>query len=230
MMLSRRAFNWYLNYAWSFRRVRVLQFDLNGAIPDVPRTRGLEVKVLDPPLVDKLLEFHDTACAKEWHHLFDRTEVHARLRNGHFCYLGIQEQRIIAFHWFSPNTVDSPELGCRFGVNPLCVIDYNTYIHKPARGQNLSSALRAAAFRDFASKDCRRCYCYIRSDNTSALRSARKMAGTDCGTIYCGSLAGLRCAFLKTRSPDFRIVKKDPVFANYTRAFRRMIRQSPQGG
>jgi hypothetical protein len=212
--IMNKILRWYFQYALSFHRLHIISYALKEQ-PSIEDNKDIEVLHLDDSSIHALLAFHDASCKNEWEPLFDINEINKRIKAGQQCFIGKLNGRLVAFGWFSPCSVYSPNLKCRFEPAPSCLISYNLYTDRSVRGRNVINTIRLHALRWFHNNNYRYCYSYISSSNVSSLKAAIKAGGHTCGKIYYGYILGLYFVFMKHRLKNFFISEREPMHYLY---------------
>ncbi len=211
---------WYLQHILSLYRAIVFQWPLQQVGQPKRLNTEVQVALLDDSRTRELQEFHDSNCT-DWTLLFDHREMLDRLASNQECFLGLLDNRIIAFTWNALKTLYCPEMHCRFGVTDANAINYNTYIHRAYRGQNIYPTMMYRALDDLKSRNFANCYGYVRTANRNSIRAVRKSGGVPCGMIYYGAVFGLQYVFMRCSRAEFFISRRDSAFAYYRHLFAR---------
>jgi GNAT superfamily N-acetyltransferase len=178
---------WYATLLFSHKRVYFQEYPDLRSIREPPPDRSITISQLTES------DFADfLAMNKRYNQGTFRSpaDLTAALEMGHRCYIARRGPELLGFLWIAVREVTSPDLKCRFLLEPDQIVSYHHFVRPDSRGRNLATRLQAVAYRKAAKDGFRRCYSYVLSSNEPSIRSMRKAFARRVGQLDCGYALG----------------------------------------
>ena len=115
-----------------YRRLHLLDIPNEEAATPAGSDLRIEVEVLRPDDVDEYLALRPDQ---------GRAEIEQRQREGHWCFVGRHEGRIVTSAWSCAESAEIEYLGCRLRLPPEAVFSYDVYTDPAYRGHRLSTVV-----------------------------------------------------------------------------------------
>ena len=96
-----------------------------------------------------------------------------RLKDGHFCFGLVKDNRVVAFGWVNPHEGRSGL--CRFPLEPNEAYYYDLYTLHDYRGRGLALYLRHETYRHLTQMGLSKYYSVIDALNTPAVKFKKKL-------------------------------------------------------
>jgi SAM-dependent methyltransferase len=141
--------------------------DLDDDLPEVGAISGFHVRFANERDLAAILEGSGPPLT--------RRMSRERLRSGDRCVMALDERGELAHtRWLTTTWAAIPELGLDLVLGPREAYFYDGYTRADCRRLGLDGLVRRFIFRELRAAGFERVYSYVRGDNPSGLRAARR--------------------------------------------------------
>ncbi len=171
---------WFLVLAdLCYRRLLLLERDLEAAIPTLEPRLPVTFGLLAPDDLDTYLCFHDED---------DRDQIEDRFARGDVCHVARHEGRIVCACWVSRGEHFIRFLHYRYALGPAEAYFWDSFTDPAVRGRGVAPAL-AVHMLDWARHEgVTRVTTAVSPENAANLRARAKSGFRVCGRIACVKL------------------------------------------